>query len=275
MTLRLGWFTTARGQGSRRMFEAVQQAIAAGEFDAEITVVFSNRDRGEAETTDSFFDLVEGAGIPLVTRSSVAYRRAVGGERSRPGEPLPRWRIEYDRLVDADLATHPFDVGVLAGYMLIFEREFVASHPLLNLHPALPTGPAGMWQEVIRTLIREGAEESGVMLHLAVPEVDAGPRASYCRYPLHDDELDPLWAQLPAPRGKLGDQALDATPLFAAIRERGVGRESPLVVATLAEFAAGKLRVEDGHILDASGRPAEPADLTKQVEARLATGPGA
>ncbi len=69
MTLRLGWFTTARGQGSRRMFEAVQQAIAAGEFDAEIAVVFSNRDRGEAETTDSFFDLVEGAGIALVTRS--------------------------------------------------------------------------------------------------------------------------------------------------------------------------------------------------------------
>ena len=275
MTLRLGWFSSARGQGSRRMFEAVQQAIAAGEFDAAIAVVFSNRDRGEAETTDSFFDLVEGAGIPLVTRSSVAYRRDVGGERSRPGEPLPRWRIEYDRLVDADLAAHPFDVGVLAGYMLIFEREFVASHPLLNLHPALPTGPAGMWQEVIRALIREGAEESGVMLHLAVPEVDAGPRVSYCRYTLRDEEIDPLWAQLPPPPGELDDEALDATALFAAVRERSVARESPLVVATLAEFAAGKLRVEDGRILDPSGRPAEPADLTKQVEARLATGLGA
>lgn len=275
MTLRLGWFSSARGQGSRRMFEAVQQAIAEGEFAAAIAVVFSNRDRGEAEATDSFFDLVEGAGIPLVTRSSVAYRRGVGGERSRPGEPLPRWRIEYDRLVDADLAAHPFDVGVLAGYMLIFEREFVASHPLLNLHPALPTGPAGMWQEVIRALIREGAKESGVMLHLAVPEVDAGPRVSYCRYALRDEQLDPLWAQLPAPPGELDDEALDATALFAAVRERGVARESPLVVATLAEFAAGKLRVEDGRILDPSGRPAEPADLTKQVEARLATGLGA
>ena len=58
MTLRIGWFTTARGPGSRAMFEAVRAAIDAGAMDAELAVVFCNRERGESEATDSFFDLV-------------------------------------------------------------------------------------------------------------------------------------------------------------------------------------------------------------------------
>ena len=105
------------------MFEAVRDAIEAGAMDAELAFVFCNRERGEAGATDSFFELVEQAGAPLVARSSVRYRRAVGGSLSRPGEPLPAWRLEYDRLVDEDLAAHPFDIGMLAGYMLILERE--------------------------------------------------------------------------------------------------------------------------------------------------------
>ena len=270
MTLRIGWFTSARGPGSRRMFQAVLGAIEAGDLDAELAVVFCNRERGEAEATDAFRALVEGAGVPLVTRSSVGYRKAVGGERSRPGEPLPAWRLEYDRLVDADLAAYPFDVGMLAGYMLILEREFVTRHAVLNLHPALPSGPAGVWQAVIRQLIREGVEESGVMLHLAIPEVDEGPPVAYCRYPLRDEALEALREQLPGAPDALDDATLDASALFAAIRERGVARESPLVVATLAEFAAGKLRIEGRQVLDAAGQPARAADLTKQVDAQLA-----
>ncbi len=65
------------------------------------------------------------------------------------------------------------------------------------------------------------------------------------------------------------DAALDASELFAAIRARGVAREAPLVVATLAEFAAGRLRVDASAVLDASGAPAEPADLTAEVDAQL------
>ena len=274
MTLRIGWFTTARGQGSRRMFEAVREAIAAGGLDAELAFVFCNRERGESAATDGFLDRAAEAGAPVVTRSSVAYRRAVGGERSRPGEPLPAWRLEYDRQVDADLAPHPFDIGMLAGYMLILEREFVAKHAILNLHPALPDGPAGVWRAVIRELIRSGAGASGVMLHLAIAEVDAGPPVAYCRYPLRDAPLEALRARLPGPPAELGDGALEDSPLFAAIRERGLARESPLVVAALAEFAAGRLRAVGPRVLGADGRPARPADLSASVDARLASAHG-
>src|SRR5688572_1725339 len=180
MTVRLGWFTTARGSGSRTLYEAVEHAIQDGTLDAQFAFVFCNRDPGEDAVSDVFLQDVLSSGVPLVTRSSVAFRRATGGVRSRAGAPLPGWRAEYDRAVDDALAPYRFDLGVLAGYMLIFEREFVERHALLNLHPALPGGPTATWREVIRRLIRTRSDESGVMLHLAIPETDMGPVLAYC-----------------------------------------------------------------------------------------------
>lgn len=272
MTLRLGWFTTARGPGSRGMFEAVIAAREAGELPGvELAFVFCNRDRGEDPVTDSFLERADALGIPVVALSSVGYRHRVGGERSRAGEPLPAWRLEYDREVDRSLEAYPFDLGVLAGYMLIFEREFSLRHPLLNLHPALPGGPTGTWREVIRDLIRAQAAESGIMLHLAIPEVDAGPVVAYCRYPIRGSAFDSGWAEVQAAPEPLDDDTLEATPLFVAIRAAGVRRESPLLVATLQAFASGRLKATGGRVLDASGAPAAPADLTVEVEAIVAS----
>ncbi len=252
------------------MYEAVADAIAAGRLDAEFAVLFCNRDPGEDATTDAFFERVGTDGAPLVTRSSVQFRRAEGVMRSRLGAPLPAWRTAYDRAVNEALAASPFDLGVLAGYMLIFEREFVERHTLLNLHPALPAGPAGTWREVIRHLIRSRAQESGVMLHLAIAEVDMGPVVAYCRYSLRTPGLQTLWAAFEGQIDTLGDDALDETALFTAIRAAGVVRESPLLLATLHEFASGRLRAEGSRILDASGPLAEPAELTVEVDALVA-----
>lgn len=274
MTLRLGWFTTARGPGSRAMFDAVTRAIAEGAIDARISVVFSNREPGEDPVTDGFFARVRELGIALVTRSSVKFRRTASGELSRPGAPLPDWRIAYDRAVYDALARHRFDLGVMAGYMLIFEREFVARHSLLNLHPALPGGPAGTWQEVIRALIREHALVSGVMLHVAVADVDAGPLVAYTRYPIRGAAFDDHWAALASHLPDADDAALEASELFALIRAAGVARESPLLVATLGALAARRLRIEAGAVLDASGKPSPPLDLTAEVEALVTPASG-
>ncbi len=255
MTLRIGWFSSGRGEGSRAMYRATRDAIAGGSLDAEIAALFCNRDPGESPATDALLAEARADGVPVVTRSSVAFRRARGGERSRPGAPLPAWRAEYDGAVDAALAPHPFDVGVLAGYMLILSAEFVAGRALLNFHPALPGGPAGTWREVIRALIRGRAEESGVMVHVAIAEVDAGPVASFCRYPLRDEALAPLWRELHPHIDAASDEELEQSALFAAIRERGVRQEAPLLVATLRAFAEGRLRVEDGRVV--GGAPLE------------------
>ncbi|MSQ41805.1 MAG: phosphoglycerate transporter [Dehalococcoidia bacterium] len=269
MTLRLGWFTTARGEGSRAMYETVAAAIAAGELDAEFAFVFCNRDRGEDGVTDAFFELVRVNAHPLVTRSSVSFRHTAGGERSRFGETLPPWRERYDEQVERALDGRPFDLGVLAGYMLIFTAGFVSRHPLLNLHPALPGGPAGTWREVIRALIRGGARESGVMLHLAIAEVDAGPVVACCRYPIRGPGFDALWAELAPRLDGIDDDILERTPLFAAIRAEGVRYEAPLLLATFAEFAAARLRVAGSRVLGPGGAPREAVDLTSEVRGRL------
>lgn len=253
------------------MFEAVVAARAAGQLSGvEFAFVFCNRELGEDAVTDSFLERAQSLGIPTLTKSSVRYRKAVGGARSRHGEPLPAWRLDYDREVDVALDSHPFDLGVLAGYMLIFEREFSLRHPLLNLHPALPGGPTGTWREVIRELIRTRVAQSGIMLHLAIPEVDAGPVVAFCRYPIHGPEFDDAWATVEPQLADLDDDAIEATPLFAAIRAAGVVRESPLLVATLQAFADGRLAAHGGAVLDRSGAPATPADLTAEVDAIVA-----
>jgi folate-dependent phosphoribosylglycinamide formyltransferase PurN len=272
VSLRVGWFTTARGAGSRGMFEAIRAAITDGSLDARIALVFCNREPGEDPVTDDFFALVRRDGTPLVTLSSVRYRREHDGARSRPGAPLPEWRVAFDGAVASRLVPHPFDIGVLAGYMLILTPGFVETHPLLNLHPALPDGPVGTWREVIRELIRTRARESGVMVHLAIPEVDAGPVAAFCRYPIAGPDFDPLWDALSGALDDSNAAAIESTPLFAKIREAQMAVEAPFLVAALAAFADGRVHAEGGRLLDAAGVPAPALDLTADVAARMGAG---
>ena len=271
MTLGVGWYTTARGAGSRGMFLAVRNAIDNGTLDARFAHVFCNRDQGEDIATDQFFDLVHDTGAPLVTLSSVRFRREHGGERSQPNEPLPEWRAAYDREIARLVDPHGAQVGVLAGYMLIFTPPFVSQHPILNLHPALPGGPAGTWREVIRHLIRSGASESGAMIHLAIPEVDAGPVAAFCRYAIRGGEYDALWRELNDPSG-MDDAAIEASALFSRIRDAQMAYEAPLLVSALQAFADGRMRALPERILDATGNDAPPLDLTADVETRRARG---
>ncbi|MSQ30614.1 MAG: phosphoglycerate transporter [Dehalococcoidia bacterium] len=272
MTIAVGWYTTARGAGSRGMFLAVRNAMEAGTLDARFAHVFCNREPDEDIATDSFFDLARDTGAPLVTLSSVRFRREHEGARSRPNEPLPEWREAYDAEVARLVDPHGAQVGVLAGYMLIFTPPFVLQHPILNLHPALPGGPTGTWREVIRCLIRTGANENGAMIHLAIPEVDAGPVAAFCRYAIRGGEYDALWDALGDihNHSMIDDATIDDSALFARVREAQMAYEAPLLVSALQAFADGRMRARPGHILDARGHDAAPLDLTADVEARRA-----
>ena len=274
MTLRIGWFATARGTTSAKLLRAALDAIDAG-MDARISFVFSNRDPGDFENTDRFFDAVRAAGIPLVTFSNTKYRREVGGKLSRDGEPLPAWRRDYDAEVAGLIAPYGFDLGVAAGYMLIFTDVLYEHRPLINLHGAAPDGPIGVWQDVVWQLIDRKAAESGVLIFLADGNLDRGPVVTYCRYTLRGPEIDALWTkydgrtieELKAAEGE--DNAL-----FQEIRARGVAREIPLLVETLRCFADGQFRIDRGKsafaITDAAGEAIEGLDLTERVEALAA-----
>jgi folate-dependent phosphoribosylglycinamide formyltransferase PurN len=252
--LRLAWLTTARGPGSYGALARLLAEIDDG-LPVQVAVVFVNREPGEAEATDRLLAMVRGRGVPLETLSSVRFRKARGGELSRPGEALPAWRREFDVEVAGLLAGHEFALGVMFGYMLIATEPLYSRWPFLNDHPALPEGPTGTYQEVIRELIRRGARESGCMVHLVTGDLDRGPVVSYCRYPVFDEATAPLWAACRA-----GETAVEDSGLFQEIRRRQVQYEQPFLCETLRAVAEQRLAVP----------PQRPLDLTAEVRARVA-----
>lgn len=255
--LRIAWLTTGRGPGSYGAFEYTLRAIEEG-LPVQIAVVVVNRARGEAEATDRLIALAEEHGVPVEAHSSVQFREERGGRISKPGEPLQPWRREFDELLAERLTAYDFDLGVMFGYMLITTEPLFARFTLINDHPALPDGPVGTYQEVIRELMATDAPESGCMMNVVTGDVDRGPAISYCRYSIKDEGIDPLWEEFRSAEAP-GATDYDATPLFAEIRQRGVVRERPFLVETLRSIAEGRLSVP----------PAEPVDLTAAVEAAL------
>ena len=184
--LNIGWFSTGRGPGSQGLLRFVQDRLEKGLLDARIQFVFSNREPGEAEGSDQFFELVKRYGSDLKTLSSSKFRREMGGR-------FANHRAEYDGRVMDLLSGYQPDICVLAGYMLIVGGPMCRQYPLLNLHPALPDGPIGTWQEVVWRLIETRANMTGAMIHLATEEVDRGPLISYCTVPLSGPHIDEQW----------------------------------------------------------------------------------
>ncbi|MDP6347157.1 MAG: formyltransferase family protein [Dehalococcoidia bacterium] len=230
---------------------------------ARISFVFSNREPGEHSESDRFFELVNGYGLPLVTISS---RRFWG----RAVPPTPQDREAYDSRVIQGLAKFSTGICLLAGYMLIASPLLCRRYNMINLHPAAPGGPKGTWQEVTRQLMEQGAQATGVMMHLATPELDQGPPVAYCRFPLRGETFDPLWRNM-------GDITVtkikgingDDHPLFYLIRQEGLRREFPLILATIRLLAEGGVKIEGGRVVDRSGASIPGYDLTGEVEEAL------
>ncbi|MCY4624055.1 MAG: formyltransferase family protein [Chloroflexi bacterium] len=263
--LRLGWFSTGRGEGSRGLYTCVKDAIDRGELRAEIAFVFCNREPGEHEGSDGFMELARSHGIPVVALSSQRFRRERGAAR------FADVREAYDDAVMALLAEHSADYNVTAGYGLIFGAEMVRSRPALNPHPAAPDGPVGTWQQVIWQLIETRATESGAFVHLATEELDRGPVIAYVTFPIRGAGFDELWPEAEAQTvAELQSKHGEELPLMQAIRRQGVLRERPLLLEALKAVAEGRVRVEGSAVVDGAGRPAGPLCLNIEVERAVA-----
>jgi len=263
----IGWFSSGRGEGSQALLRTIHESIESGGIKARIAFVFCNRERGQSETTDVFLDQVEAYGIPLVCLSSRKFRSERGGA---PGD----WRTDYDRRVMERLQTFRPEICVLAGYMLIVGAEMCLRFDMINLHPAAPGGPKGTWREVIWSLIESRAAETGVMMHLVTPELDQGPPVTYCTFPLRGSLFDRHWDEVAGMSvEEIKARQGDDNPLFRAIRREGVRRELPLITATIRAFSEGRVRIEDGEVIDSSGKPVAGYSLTKEIERIAADGP--
>jgi phosphoribosylglycinamide formyltransferase-1 len=260
---RLGWFSTGRDKAARDLLTVVQRGIALGEIKAEIAFVFSNRERGEARESDLFIKLVESYGLPLISFSLKDFK-------TNAPRFSPQWRLDYDREVMKRLKGFEADLCVMAGYMLIISPEMCQKYNIINLHPAAPGGPKGTWQEVIWQLIDSQADSTGVMMHLVTPELDEGPTATFCTFPIRGKPFDRYWREI---EGKSAEEIKktqgENNPLFKAIRRHGLAREFPLIIATLRAFSRGKFRIEKKRVVGADGRLIKGYNLTVEIDRLL------
>jgi len=265
----LGWFSTGRGKGSRGLLKTVHDSIESGEIEAEIAFVFCSREYGETEATDIFLNMVKDYNIPLITFSYQKFKSKIGATSQEEG--LPLWRLDYDREIMARLQNFHPDLCVLAGYMLIAGPEMCQKYDMLNLHPAAPGGPTGTWQEVIWRLMESGAEETGAMMHLVTPELDKGPVVTYCTFPIRGEPFDKYWVEIKGkPLAQIKQEQGEDNALFKLIRQYGVARELPLIIATIQAFSQGKVKVTaDKRVVDAEGKAIYGYNLTDEIDKKV------
>jgi phosphoribosylglycinamide formyltransferase 1 len=266
--VKIGWLSTGRDQAASNLLSDVVARAQRDEIPLEIGAVFCDRVRGEAPESDHFLDLAERLGFPVVTLSN----RESWAEAQTRGVSRADWRNEYHRRVNELLVPYNLGVLVLAGYMLITSAEMCRRFAILNLHPALPGGPKGMWQDVIWELLEAEADETGAMVHLATAQLDRGPVVAYFRLPLRGPDWASLWDQWHAKRKTMSVAEIAAAegeeePLFAEVRRRGEIREIPLLYQTLRQFTQGKLNTSNGCVFAESTRL--PLDLTELVDAEV------
>jgi len=247
--LKLGWMSTGRGPTSLALLRAVCEDIDAARLDAQLSFVLTNRGPGEATQSDLFQKYVRSREIPLVCESSREFKQNYQGQD---------WRTSFDQRMSARIEQYDVDLIFLAGYMLIMSEFFCTRYLLLNLHPALPGGPTGTWQEVMQELARTGAKEAGAMVHIVTPELDRGPTASYFSFSLEGEPFSSL------------RESGNTDALADAIRAEEVRREFPLILTTLRAFAAGDIVATDRRAYDAQGDlMLTGRDLSEEVERNL------
>lgn len=274
MGFRIGWFSTGRDEAAREILVKVYEAISRGRIPAEMVYVFSNRSPGEETESNTFFQLVGQLGIPLVTLSSRRFEPELFRRGMEDPDAMKRWRVAFDSQIEGRLGERRVDLIVLAGYMLIVGPELCRKYSMINLHPAAPGGPVGTWQEVIWSLIRQKAVETGIMMHQVTEELDKGPPVTYCTFSVRRGDFDSLWRELEertkgADLDRVVKEEGESNPLFCKIRREGVVREIPMVIETLKVLAEGKVRLGKDGPYAKDGRPITAFCLNGEVEKGL------
>lgn len=254
---RIGWLTSARDQAAVDLLEAI---LAAG-IRPQVVACCPEPDNrqfvkpirhlcGKFNASDLIFEGVKGS---------------TGPERRAHDESL--WR---------NISPYRCTTHFLVGYMRFATSALLDKARFVNLHPATPSGPVGKWEDVVWSLIRDKATETGGMLHIATKELDRGPVISYYRVtiPTDDDELAPLWLRLREKQRErtLEDIARDEgihEPLFAAIRKRQFEREAPLLIVTLRRLLDGTLRIVEGGVIMDNTFARNGVCLNDEVQALL------
>ena len=137
-----------------------------------------------ASGTGTLLEAILGADLPIVAvivdrpcrALEIAEQAGVPGvliERASFGKDFDRLAYTH-RLVDA-LEDHGVELVVMAGFGTILDKPIFDAFPdrILNTHPALL--PAFKGWHAVEDALAAGVKVTGCTVHIATPEVDAGP----------------------------------------------------------------------------------------------------
>ena len=159
----------ASGRGSN--LQAIIDAIEAGQLDARIVLVLSNKKDAAAlerarkhGLTDVFLD-------------------------PKPFAGQPDSRGAYDRAVLDVLRKHDVELVLLAGYMKIVTPVLVKAYEnrMMNIHPSLLPAFPGL--DAQKQALDHGVKLSGCTVHFVTEGVDEGPIIIQAAVPVLEGDL--------------------------------------------------------------------------------------
>lgn len=181
--------------GSGSNLQAIIDAISAKKLHAEIALVVSNKKDAyglerakQAGITTNYFPL-------------------------KPYKDAGKSRELYDEALGKLIQAYAPDLIVLAGWMHILSPAFLDQFPrrVINLHPALPGEYPGTHaiERAFDAFQRGEITRSGIMVHYAVPEVDAGDVIIQAEVPiLATDKLEDFQKRIQATEHQVIVQAI-------------------------------------------------------------------
>lgn len=141
----------ASGNGSN--FEVIAQAVASGQIEAELTLLFCDNPKA--------FVLKRGEkhGVKTICFSPRDFSS----------------KVEYEQELTKIMLEHQIDLIVLAGYMRIIGPALLAAFPnqIINIHPSLLPSFPGL--HGIKEAFDYGVKITGITIHYIDAGVDTGP----------------------------------------------------------------------------------------------------
>ena len=298
--LNIGWFSTGRDEAARQLLQVVQESINAGEIEGKINFVFSNRETGESEESDLFFELVRSYDIPLICFSHRKFKsrllppRGVYPERDfSVAEPTLSGKIPRFAQNDKGDEGFPQDdkkrraqghndiTSVKEGkdWRLKYDRE--VDKRIKSFSPDVCV-LAGYMLIIGKELCQK---YNMINLHPAPPY---GPVGSWQEviWELIESKADKAGAMMhlvtpELDRGPIVSYCVfpikgepfkpywqkdDKDMLFKLIRQHELAREFPLIISTLKAISLEKIGARDGKVIDIRGNIIQGYDLTEEID---------
>lgn len=154
------------GRGSN--FMAIHDAIVAGKINAEIALVFSNKEEAPG------LKIAQDRNLETLFLDPKAYSS----------------REEYEKEIIKEIRKRDVDLVCLAGYMRILSPSFCDEfkHCMMNIHPALLPSFPGL--HVQKKALDWGVKYSGATVHFVTADVDMGPIIIQAVVPVLQDDTE-------------------------------------------------------------------------------------